>query len=62
MYVNVNNNCIFLSQDSSKEVQNVIEELLNDKEKYNTLKDNSIIAADYFSYSNISRRAIEKIN
>ena len=61
-HVNVNNNCIFLSQDSSKEVQNVIEELLNNKEKYDTLKDNSKIAADYFSYSNISRRAIEKIN
>lgn len=61
-HVNVNNNCLFLSQNSSKEIQTVVEDLLNDKEKYNILKENSIKAADHFSYSNISLKALGETN
>lgn len=59
-HVNVNDNCAFLYENSSEEIEKVINSLIKNKKRYEELLANSMKAADYFSYSNISKKAIEK--
>lgn len=54
-HVNINDNCIFVKGDDTKELELSIKKIFT---KYNEFRAASSIAAQSFLYSNISRRAI----
>lgn len=56
-HMNINGNCIFIKGDDVDELKKVIERMLN-IDYYYSQKSKAIIAANYFLYSDISRKAI----
>lgn len=57
-HMNVNDNCIFVKGEDAKELQQIIEEMLN-VEFYKQQKNKANIAASSFLYSDIAKKAIE---
>lgn len=58
-HVDICGNVIFLEEDSVEIIQKQIELLINDREKYKTMKQAAIEASSHFSYREISRKCIE---
>lgn len=58
-HINVNNNCIFLYDDSEEEIKKVIVNLRKEKTAYDTLKSNAEQCRRQFLYSDIAKKAIE---
>lgn len=58
-HVNVNSNCILMNGKDAEYYENMLGELLENKEKYNTLKANSTSeTTDKFYYSKIARQVL----
>lgn len=58
-HVDIGGNCIFLYEDSADEIQHVMEDLLNDKEKYaNMKKCANSPKRENFLYSKIAKKAL----
>lgn len=57
-HINVNNNCIFLYEDSEEEIKKVIVSLRKEKTAYDTLKNNAEQCRRQFLYSDIAKKAI----
>ena len=58
-HVDVGGNCVFLKEDSTKEIQRVVSNILENKEIYEKMLKSSLEKKDQFFYSNIAARAIE---
>lgn len=59
-HIDIGGNAEFLYEDSKDEIKDKLEELLQDPNKYNTMKDVAKThGMEHFSYRNISKRAIE---
>lgn len=60
-HVDVGGNCEFLYQDSEQEMLEVLNKIIDDKEKYDLMKSVAIAKGlNYFSYSEIAYRAINQ--
>lgn len=60
-HVNVNDNCVFLRTEEEQELINVIDKITLDNEYYWELKNRSLTAKNFFSYSDISKKIFTSI-
>lgn len=58
-HVDSGGNCIFLKDDSVYSIQKSIEEIIDDKDKYSSIKYVAKIVAKEFSYYDIAKRSLE---
>lgn len=58
-HVDLGGNCIFLKEDSVKEIEQVVSNIYNNKELYNKMKNAAEAKKELFSYSYISKKAIK---
>ncbi|MCM1262524.1 MAG: glycosyltransferase family 4 protein [Butyrivibrio sp.] len=59
-HVDVNGNVEFLYEDSSEEIQEKLEELLKNPDKYQAMKQAADGCAEQFRYGNIARKSIQE--
>lgn len=57
-HVDCNSNCIFLEKDSCDEIQQVIRNILFDKDKYNKMVETANTSKEKFFYSKIAQKVI----
>lgn len=57
-HVDVGGNCEFLYEDSAEEMKKIIEDIVEDKEKYAKMKNAAQKGIKEFSYNEIAKRAI----
>lgn len=57
-HININNNCIFLMEDSVEEIKKALLQVIDDKNTFSRLKKLAHDARGYFSYNQIARRSI----
>ena len=59
-HIDLGGNCLFINHGNIEEIQKIILNLYNDKQKILDMKENAILKGiPYFSYSKIAKRAIE---
>lgn len=60
-HVNIGGNCKFFYDDSDEEIEKILKQVILNSDAFKEMKNKATIAAEQFSYSNISKHAINSL-